>query len=241
MAFPRAPIRRHVLALFLAALSWPFFATPARAQTAVDLELLLAVDVSASVDSSEYALQVHGLAAAFGDPVVREAVRRGGSKGIAVAVVQWAGGRDQAVAVDWTHLRDDAGLDDFASRIAAMPRMFVGGDTWLGRAVRFSAAAVLGNRFRAPRQVIDLSGDGGAETIGLTKQARDEAIAAGLVVNGLAIETDYPGLLEFFRSNLIGGPGAFALRAADYDDFAAAMRQKLIREIAERPIASLTP
>ena len=95
----------------------------------VSLELVLAVDVSASVDRQEYELQVQGLARAFRDPLVLAAIRHAGRRGIAVAVVQWAAGRERAVAIDWTVLIGDSGVTDFADRVAAMPRAFVGSDT----------------------------------------------------------------------------------------------------------------
>ncbi len=235
-------LRRHGLAALIFSLAFlSLFPTVLRAQVRVDLELLLAVDVSDSVDAREYAVQAEGLAAAFRDPAVRDAIRRGSPRGIAVCVVQWAGGREPMIVIDWARLDDDLSIAAFAEELEAMPRLFVGTDTWLGQAVRFGARALLSNDFTAPRQAIDLSADGGSESIGLTRQARDSAVAAGLVINGLAIENDDPGLHRFFRDNLIGGAGAFAMKAASYDDFAEVMRQKLLREIGERPLASLAP
>lgn len=233
--------RRLAAAFFLALPFWPASAQSLRAEVRVELELLLAVDVSSSVDAAEYAFQTRGLAAAFRDPVVRQAIRRSGPDGIAIGVIQWAGGHGPLVAVDWTHLSDDGSVTAFASQLAAMPRLFVGTDTWLGQAVRFGTQAIQDNGFTAPRQVIDLSADGGSEVIGLTRRARDAAVAAGLVVNGLAIENEDPDLSRFFRDNLIGGPGAFAMRALGYEDFAEVMRRKLLREIGERPIAERAP
>ena len=201
----------------------------------------MAVDVSVSVDQREYRLQAEGIAAAFRDPSVRDAIDWAGPRSIAVAIVQWAGGRKPVVAIDWTHLRNDRSLTTFAARIASMPRLFIGSDTWLGQAIGFGVGELLGNKIRASRQVIDLSGDGGSETIGLTRQARDAAIATGVVINGLAIVNEDPELHRFFRDNLIGGVGAFVMQAASYDDFAEVMRRKLLREISERPIATVDP
>ena len=212
---------------------------PASAQVerSVNLELVLAVDVSASVDRQEYGLQVQGLAQAFRDPLVRAAIRHTGRRGIAVAVVQWAAGRELAVAVDWTLLNGDAGVTAFADRVAAMPRAFVGSDTVIAGAIRFGVRQLATNRYDGLRRVIDVSGDGGAEAIGLTRSARDAAIAAGVVVNGLAIENEVADLRAFFRDHVIGGSDAFAMRAAGYADFEQAMRRKLIREIGNLPIA----
>ncbi len=214
-------------------------AVPATGQVerSVDLELVLAVDVSASVDREEYGLQVQGLARAFRDPSVRAAIRRAGVRGIAVAVIQWAAGREQAVAIDWTWLNGDPSVAAFAARIAAMPRAFVGTDTVIAGAIRFGARQIAANRFDGLRRVIDVSGDGGAEASGLTRSARDSAVAAGVVINGLAIENEVADLRRFFRDHVIGGADAFAMSAAGYADFAATMRRKLIREIANTPIA----
>ena len=236
-----APRVRSVAIFLLAVLGLHAWSDPARAEVAVELELLLAVDVSASIEASEYTLQTKGLAWAFRDPEVVAAISRSGPRGIAVAVVQWAGGRDPVVAIDWTHLLDQESVTAFAIRIAAMPRLFVGGDTWIGAAVHFGVGEMASNGFKAPRKVIDLSGDGGVERIGLTQRARNAAVASGVVVNGLAIENEIPNLHAFFRDNLIGGAGAFVMRASSYTDFAGIMRLKLIREIGERPMAELAP
>ncbi len=206
-------------------------------EQSVALELVLAVDVSTSVDGEEYGLQVQGLARAFRDPQVGAAIRHAGRRGIAVAVVQWAAGRQHAVTVGWTWLRGAASVAAFAARIAHMPRAFVGSDTVIAGAIRFGARQIATNRFDGFRRVIDVSGDGGAEAIGLTRSARDSAVAAGLVINGLAIETEVPDLAKFFRDHVIGGPDSFAMHAAGYADFAATMRRKLIREIGNLPIA----
>ncbi len=236
-----APRVRSVAIFLLAVLGLHLRSDPVQAEVGVDLELLLAVDVSASIDAFEYALQTKGLAWAFRDPEVRAAIHRGGPRGIAVAVVQWAGGRDPVVAIDWTHLLDQQSLTAFAIRIAAMPRRFVGDDTWIGAAVHFSLREMASNDFSALRKVIDLSGDGGVERIGLTQKARNAAVASGVVVNGLAIENEVLDLHVFFRDNLIGGAGAFVMRARSYADFAEVMRLKLIREIGERPMAERVP
>lgn len=231
--------RLRAVAMFLfAVLGLLLRPDPSRAEVGVELELVLAVDVSASVEAFEYTLQTKGLAWAFRDPEVRAAIRHGGPLGIAVAVVQWAGGRDPVVAIDWTHLQDRQSLTAFASRLAAMPRLFVGDDTRIGAAIQFSLRELASNGFDAPRKVIDLSGDGGVEKIGLTQNARDAAVASGVVINGLAIENEIPDLHVFFRDNLIGGAGAFVMRARSYTDFAETMRLKLIREIGKGSMAA---
>ncbi len=202
------------------------------ADAQVDLELVLAIDVSGSVNETEYALQVEGLAAAFNDPDVIAAISRAGPNGIAVAIVQWSGRDQHEKAVGWTHLQSRESIDGFAARVSRMKRRFWAGDTLLGRALNFSSSQFLNNGFSANRRVIDVSGDGGVETLGVTAAARDALVAAGFVVNGLAIETDVSNLTEFYIQNVIGGFGAFVLSARDYRDFRQAIRRKLIREIA---------
>jgi len=214
---------------------------PAAGQSpAVDMELLLAVDVSASVDEEEFALQVNGLAAGFRDPDVTRAIARS-ENGIAVAVMQWAGVADQVVAVGWDRLRSASDAADFADRIARMARRYRTGDTRIGDALQFSVRALETNAFWARRRVIDINSDGGAEKLGLARDARDAAVAAGIVVNGLAIESEVLDLEAFFRDNVIGGEGAFVIRVGAYADFAAAMRRKLIREMTFSPTAGLWP
>jgi len=238
-------ISRVVFAMGIA-VAGLIFATSGRAETRVDLELLLAVDVSGSVDHHEYALQIYGLVRAFRDETVLAAIRRAGPRGIAVAVVQWSGGHQQVRAINWTHLNSEGSLRRFSNRLLLMPRYLNDGDTWIADAVRFSMKEIAHNGFYSPRQVIDsprqvidVSGDGGVENLGLTAWARDDAVAAGMVINGLAIETDVPDLRYFFRDNMIGGHGAFVMRAVGYEEFADTMRRKLIREIGDRPMAGL--
>jgi hypothetical protein len=242
-ALRRIMPRIQVLFVTIAMLFWshPVDAgdkTPAPVNVArVDLELLLAVDVSSSVSPAEYTLQVQGLAKALRDPAVQLAVRRAGRHGVAVAVVQWGGDIDQVVALDWVRLNSPAEIDRFAERVSRMPRIFNSDDTRIGSAVLFSASELTRNRFLSPRLVIDVSGDGGVENMGITRWARDRTIAKGITINGLAIENEVINLEGFFRDNVIGGLGAFVIRAAGYNDFADAMRRKLIREIGDKPVA----
>lgn len=202
------------------------------ANTRVDLELILAIDVSGSVDETEYDLQVEALAAAFRDPAILAAISRSGPHGIAVAIVQWSGRDEHEVVVGWQHLSSAKSIADYADRISLMKRRFWAGDTLLGRALNYSSRQFLNNGFTSDRRVIDVSGDGGVETLGVTANARNGLVAAGFVINGLAIETDVSNLKEFYIQNVIGGFGAFAMSARDYQDFRQAIRRKLVREIA---------
>ncbi|PHQ66146.1 MAG: hypothetical protein COB93_12395 [Sneathiella sp.] len=212
-----------------------------QADTLVDLELILAVDVSGSVDKKEYALQMGGFAAAFRDPDIYDAIERGGPNGIAVTVVQWAGRGEQAAAMNWFHLHDRASVEKFAAQLQRLRRHYWGGDTLISQALKFSAREFTGNGFTASRLVIDVSGDGGVEGLGLTLKARNVVVKSGIVVNGLAIETDVMDLREFFRDNVIGGLGSFVMTAADYGDFHTAIRRKLIEEIAPMRVSGVTP
>jgi len=215
--------------------------TRAHADTLVDLELILAVDVSGSVDNDEYSLQMQGLSAAFRDPTVYAAIKRAGPNGIAVTVVQWSGPGEQAVAMDWFHLKDLASTNSFALQLQNLRRNYWGGDTLIGQAMVFAIRQFRRNGFTAPRQVIDVSGDGGVEALGMTRVGRDAAVREGIVVNGLAIEKDVTNLSAFYRDNVIGGAGSFVMTALNYRDFQAAIRRKLVEEIAPLQLSTTFP
>jgi len=214
-----------------------------RAQEArepVDLELVLLADASGSIDDVETAMQRQGYATAMADPQVLWAIEHGGEHGrIAVAFVEWAGARSQDVVVDWMVVEDAASAATFGARLMAAPRR-ANGTNAIGAAIMKGLALIEGNRFEGWRKVIDLSGDSiwnpRPPTIAM---ARDVAIGQGVVVNGLAILCNdcsgRPGvgnLEEAFTEQLIGGPGAFVVTADGRDAFAAAVRRKLILEIA---------
>jgi pyruvate/2-oxoacid:ferredoxin oxidoreductase beta subunit len=213
--------------------------TVARAQTAqpVDLELVLAVDTSTSVDEREFALQTQGLAEAFLHPDVVNAVRLAGRHGVAVSVVQWAGAGAQATVVDWYVVRDSASAAALSRRIASAPRA-LNGMTDIAGVLQFSMRSILSNDLDGARKVIDVSGDGTGNAA-LDGAARDRVLAQGIVVNGLVINNvDYSlgelaniDLYSHYRDNVIGGPGAFVMTAKDYADFRIAIRRKLVREI----------
>ena len=201
----------------------------------VALELVLALDSSSSVSADEYELQRRGIAEAFRDPAVQRAIAALGKPGLAVAVLQWSGGRMQRMSVDWTHLSSGDDAARFAASVAAAERLLTGG-TSLGGAVRYSLAQIEANRFEGRRKVIDVSGDG---FTGLSpRRERDRAVSRGVTINGLAILNKKPELGLYFAAHLIGGPGAFVRTAASYGDFAAAMRDKLLQEISGVTVAS---
>lgn len=210
----------------------------ARSQGArpVSMELVLLIDVSASVSAGEYALQAQGLATAFDSAEVREAIgnTRGG---LAVSVIQWADKDSQVVAIDWTLVETAAQAGQLAQRLATMPRLVQGGHTALGNALSKALLELEFNDYQGLRRVIDLSGDGRTNDGRPLRGARREVLDRGIVINGLAILNELPLLADFFREHLIGGQGAFVVTAADYQDFAEVMRQKLIREIGSMPVA----
>ncbi len=203
-----------------------------RSTVAVDLVLVLALDVSESVNNREFELQKIGLARAFRHAAVVDAIQRGPSKRIAVAAVQWSGYQDQYVSLAWQTVSDAASAAAFAKRLADMPRRYPNDFTHIAGAIEFSSRLIAAAPYLAPRRVIDVSGDGENNVHAPPGGARDAAVRAGVTINGLAILNEFDRLDDYYRRNVIGGPGAFVEVARDYDDFAAAMLRKLLREIS---------
>ncbi len=203
----------------------------------VSLELVLLVDVSASVNEAEFRLQTGGLAAAFRSAAVLDAIRGLASGGMAICVVQWADHAHQQISVDWTLLRRETDALRLAERIAGMPRRIHGGHTALGDALAFALSEINSNGYSGLRRVIDLSGDGRANDGRSLSRVREDVLGNGITINGLAILNELPLLEGYFREQLIGGDGAFVITATDYSDFARAMSHKLEREIRSKPVA----
>ena len=224
---------------------------PAPAQTAlgqaelpVDLELILAVDASGSVDDREFALQLGGIAAAFRDPEVLAAIGDGYHRRIGVALMTWAETGYPKDISAWQVVSDTESAAAFAQGVESYPRRVAGG-TGIGRAILFAVDRFGLNGLASSRKVIDLSGDGRETTfrdygVG-PAQARMRARARGVAINALAILNEDPDLEAYYRERVIHGPGAFTMAVADYSGFAAAMRRKLIREIRHRPDVSEAP
>ena len=224
------PVARCAAALIVAFLLAP----GAKAQTNVDLDLVLAVDVSGSVNHDRFELQKQGYANAFRDPRVLQAIRAGAHRSIAVAMVQWTGPSLHVVVVDWTLVRDTDTAGELAAAIAAAPRALYGGGTSLSGAIDYGMAMLTESRYQAPRRAIDISGDGSNNRGRPAELARDEAVRQGVVINGLPILTLEPDLDEYYRTNVIGGPGSFVIAVKNYDAFAEAIIDKLVNEIAAR-------
>jgi hypothetical protein len=197
---------------------------------AAGLALVLAVDVSASVTADSYVLQRDGIARAFENPRLAGAISAVPG-GIEALVLEWSDPDRIAVTVGWTRLGDAESAAAFAAAVRATKRSSQG-LTALGPALLAAAAAFDDTPEPAPRRIIDISGDGMANFGLPPTAARDRIVAAGISVNGLAIVTEEPWLEAYYRSNVIGGPGAFVVTARDFRSFADAMLRKLVQEIA---------
>ena len=222
----------------------------------VDLEVILAADVSRSIDDGEFDLQRKGYAAALSDPRVLQAIRGRPGAAIGVCFVEWSGDEDQQVVVDWTEIRDEEDAGEMAGAILAAPRSFMG-RTSISAAIDFAIAHFAKSKWQATRHIIDVSGDGTNNSGRPITEARDDAIARGVTINGLAIINGKPnlgysahtqppgGLPLYYRENVIGGPNSFLLVVKDFNSFADAMAQKLAKEIdvagatAEKEVSAL--
>ncbi len=213
-------------------------ALPATARTPVDLELVLAVDSSASVDAHEFHLQVQGMSRAFRDTEVLAAIQSGPNKAIAVSVVEWASNDLQTVNVPWMLIDGPTSARWMADSLDGMSRSIAGGATSISGALRFSAALFHNNGFTGLRRVIDLSCDGRNNQGPVVEVIRDVLVGRGVAINGLTILNEHPTLNYYFRQRIIGGPGAFVEIAKDYNAYADAFVRKLIREIRNVPIST---
>ena len=230
-------------AIVLAFASALFAASPARTEP-VDLLLVLAADVSRSVDSQKFQLQREGYAAALADPRVIDAIQSGRRGRIGVLFLEWSGFGNQKVVIDWTVVDGPKAAQAFGDRLLESPRSFAD-RTSISGGIDAAVAQLARAPFEAQRRTIDVSGDGtnnAGRDVGL---ARDEALALGISINGLVILSDTPlpwnpehtnppgGLTKYYRDNVIGGPGSFVLEAKDFNSFGEAIVKKMIAEIAE--------
>jgi hypothetical protein len=197
----------------------------------VDLELVLAVDVSSSVDEEEYQLQIRGVGAAFRHPDIIAAIESTGGNGIAVGMVQWSDNEEQALVGGWHIIKDAADAAEYARIIRRAPRIIAGGQTSIAGALTFSIDQINNNNIDSSRKVIDVSGDGRANNGVHPMKIRDIALDQNITINGLVIINDEPFLDGYFERGVIGGRGGFMMIAEDYRDYAAMILQKLLREI----------
>jgi hypothetical protein len=220
----------------------------ARAQTqTVDAAIVLAADVSRSIDDEEFQLQRRGYAAAVTSPQFLQAVQSGAHGAVALCLVEWAGPGQQAVVAKWMVIRDGEGAAEFAKILLDAPRTSAG-RTAIGDGIDFAVAQLAADGVTAVRLIIDVSGDGTNNSGREVTAARDDAVAKGIIINGLAIINEktggvpgtflyahtHPtgGLPNYYRDNVIGGPGAFVLQIVNFDTFAQAMTDKLLAEIS---------
>jgi hypothetical protein len=236
----RAMRRGWMAALFGALV---LYAGAARAE-AVDVALVLAADVSRSIDAGEFRLQRQGYVAAVTSPRVLTAVQAGTHRAIALCFVEWAGPEEQLVVVDWTVVRDGESASDFAAALAAAPRSYTG-RTSISAAVDFAMTQLARSGVVAERRIIDVSGDGTNNAGRPVTDARDAAVAQGVIINGLAIINERPegyffahtqppeGLPAYYKNNVVGGNGAFVQVVKDFTTFGDAIANKLVTEIAE--------
>lgn len=203
----------------------------------VDLELVLAVDSSASVDYIEFNLQLEGLAYAFRDPDLVAAIGHGRHGVIAVTMMEWASSGRNEIVLPWTRISNAEEAAAFADRIDRSPRQIQTGATSISSAIRFAATLFDGNGFESTRRTIDVSGDGYNNQGEALTTARADVLATGITINALAIENQVLGLGEYFEQQLIGGVGAFMIRADSYTDYLGKIRRKLLREIQAPPMS----
>ena len=196
------------------------------ATQACEAALVLAMDVSGSVDAGEWRLQADGLAAALADRQIRDVLVQGQ---VALAVVQWSALGQQALVIPWQRMLSPRSVDAMADRVLNMPRAFPGSDTAVGEALEFSMAQ-FADVADCKRKIVDMSGDGDENVGYTTPRARRAAIAAGIEVNGLAIESMGLSITNFYRRWVIT-PGGFVETAQGHLDYARAIRVKMLREL----------
>lgn len=215
----------------------------ARAAESVDVALVLVCDVSRSVDDSEFRLEKEGYAAAFLDRRVLAAIKGGAIGAIAVAYVEFAGAYEVRTVLDWHLIGDEASARRFVDALAVAPRSYWGRTSisaGIDRAMQMLGEAA----YEAQRRVIDVAGDGTNNSGRDVTAARDDALRAGVTINGLAIFNEHPvsytfahvqppgGLHTWYRENVTGGPGSFVIEVRSFQAFGEAMTRKLLNEIA---------
>jgi hypothetical protein len=236
----------RVARLLVFAASFLLLGTPLRAQEPVDLLLVLASDVSRSVDTRKFQLQREGYAAALSNPKVIDAIRSGPHGRIAICFVEWSGVTSQKLVIDWTIVSDAASARKIGDQLIELPRAFAD-RTSISAGIEFSMSQLERAPFRGVRRTIDVSGDGTNNSGRDVMLARDEALAKGVTINGLVILSDSPlpwnpehtnppgGLDAYYRNNVIGGAGAFVMVAENHNSFGQAIVKKMIAEIAFNP------
>jgi len=199
----------------------------------VDLALVFAVDVSSSVDEGDYKLQMDGISAALRKPLTLHHVQAGPQRKIAISLVQWSSAKKQVVTLQWQILADRSGIEVAAKRIETQQRQWSPGGTGMAAALIYCVDLLNAFPLPARRKLIDVSGDGEDNEGGNVALARAAALASGITINGLPIIEGSEFIEEYYRSQIIGGPGAFLEPAANILAFGAAMESKLLRELQD--------
>jgi len=212
----------------------------------VDLLLVLSADVSRSVDNPKFRLQREGYATAISDPHVLDAIKSGPQQRIALCFIEWSGFGAQKLLIDWALIDGPAAARKFGDQLLELPRSFAD-RTSISGGIEFASAQMEHASYEASRRTIDVSGDGTNNAGRDVKLARDEALAKGIVINGLVILSDRPvpwnaehtnppgGLEKYYQENVVGGPGAFVLVAENFNSFGRAITKKLTAAIALLP------
>jgi hypothetical protein len=238
--------------VWLALLALTLSAAPVRANEPVDLLLVLAADVSRSVDHVKFQLQREGYAAAIADKRVLDAISSGRHGRIAICFVEWSGVNAQQLLIDWTVIGNAGSARKFGDQLLELRRSFAE-RTSISGGIDFSMIQFERAPFASARRTIDISGDGTNNSGRDVTAARDAALAKGVTINGLVILSERPmtwnpehtnppgGLVNYFRDNVIGGPGAFVIAAENFESFGQAIIKKLIAEIAESPAVAVDP
>lgn len=215
----------------LVALAVSLMVLSGQAGRACDLALVLAFDVSLSVDADEYDQQARGTADALTDPAV-QSVLLSVPGGVALSAMQWSGRGEQSLSVAWAHITEKSELDAFAGKLVTAPRAF-GSKTAPGSAIDFARLLHRQNPTSCARSVIDMSGDGVENEGRRTRTASAQAIAEAITINGLVIVGSDDKAVDFYRHNVIGGPGSFLEISNGYGDYRRAIREKLLKEMPQ--------
>jgi hypothetical protein len=245
-AFDDEAFGMRAVRAFLTLIFFSLALIPAAAAAAeqVDLLLVLAVDVSRSVDAGKFQLQREGYAAALSNPRVIEAIQSGRNGHIGVIFVEWSGVGNQKVVIDWTLIGDAEAAKGFGDRLLEAPRSFAD-RTSISGGIEFAMAQLALTPYQSTRRTIDVSGDGTNNSGRDVTILRDEAVSKGITINGLPILSENPmswnpdhtnppgGLENYYRTNVIGGPGAFVMVAKNFNTFGEAIINKMIAEVSQ--------
>jgi hypothetical protein len=232
--------------LMAVAIALLFTLPAAFAAEPVDLLLVLSADISRSIDTAKFQLQRDGYAAALSNPRVIQAITSGPLGKIAICFVEWSGSTAQKLVIDWAVIDGEKAAKNFAAAVVEAPRAFAD-RTSIAGGIDYAMAQFERSPYTAERRVIDVSGDGTNNSGRDVRQARDEALAKGVTINGIVILTQNPmpwnpehtnppgGLRKYYEMNVTGGQSSFAMEAESFETFGKAMTQKLIAEIADLP------